>query len=133
METRTTTFGYGNKTDIINREGVPPPGAYDSKSSFMLNRAKKSGYTFSNDKREVFSREYDLENPGPGKYDRVYNNYSHLSYSLRSKYEDPLEKHKNVPNESFSPWDLDNITAPLLSTTLGLTSTPNIEDHCVGK
>ena len=96
MQERTTTFGYGNKTDLINREGVPPPGSYDQKSDFLMGRTKRSGYSFSHDKRETFSRELDIENPGPGKYDKVYNNYSHLSYSMRSKYEDPLEKHKNV-------------------------------------
>jgi hypothetical protein len=75
---------------------VPAPGSYERNSDFTTNNAKRKGYAFSQDKRETFSREYDSANPGPGKYERVYNNYSHLSYSMRSKYEDPLEKHKNV-------------------------------------
>jgi len=29
MDARSTTFGYGNKIDLINREGVPPPGSYE--------------------------------------------------------------------------------------------------------
>ena len=38
----------------------------------------------------------DIRNPGPGKYEKVFNNYSNMSYSFRSKYDDPLDKHKNV-------------------------------------
>lgn len=112
---------------------MPPPGSYDQKSEFLINRARKTGYSFSHDKRETFSREMDIMNPGPGKYDRVYNNYSHLSYSMRSKYEDPLEKHKNVVSLLFSISVQDSITALLLSTRQEITSTLNTEALFVEK
>lgn len=75
----------------------------------------------------------DLVNPGPGKYDRVYNNYSHLSYSMRSKYEDPLEKHKNVVSLLLSISAQDSITALLLSTRQEITSTLSTEALFVEK
>lgn len=117
---RTTSFGYGNKIDLINREGVPPPGAYNQASDLIATRTKSRGFSFGNDRRPSISQEFDIANPGPGKYDRVFNNYSRISYSIRSKYEDPLDKHKNVCKHRFSPWDPDNTTAPPLSIPLEL-------------
>jgi hypothetical protein len=124
---RAPSFGYGNKLDLINREGVPPPGAYTQNSEFATSKDKKRGFSFGNDKREFFSQEVDFTNPGPGKYDKVYNNYSRVSFSIRSKYEDPLEKHKNVKKKSFSTSDLDNIIAHRVSILPELISIQNIE------
>lgn len=69
---------------------MPPPGSYDRNSDFALNQQRKRGFSFGNDKRTTFDSGFDLHNPGPGKYDRVFNNYSRISFSFRSKYEDPL-------------------------------------------
>lgn len=86
MEARSTTFGYGNKTDLINREGVPPPGSYEGAADFSSTQGRRRGFSFGNDKRLTFENLQDLANPGPGKYDRVFNNYSRISFSFRSKY-----------------------------------------------
>ena len=105
LDNRTTTFGYGTKLNFINKEGVPPPGAYDRNSDFFTN-GRKRGFSFGNDAK---LGAWDEAVPGPGKYDRIYNNYSKLSYTVRSKYEDPLERHKNVTIFGFSPWVRDSI------------------------
>jgi len=96
LENRTTSFGYGNKISLINKEGVPPPGSYDRKSEFLFSRQKKRGFSFGNDIRPTSEQDINPQNPGPGKYERTFNNYSRISFSFRSKYEDPLDRHKNV-------------------------------------
>ena len=57
MTARTTSFGYGNKVDIINREGVPPPGTYNQNIETMNNKVRQRGFSFSHDKRDAFARE----------------------------------------------------------------------------
>jgi len=51
LDSRTTSFGYDSKVDLINHEEVPAPGSYNHKDYFMSNRMKRSGYTFSLDRR----------------------------------------------------------------------------------
>lgn len=48
---RTTTFGYGNKTDMVNRESVPPVGNYRIGDQFSWNRDKRRGYSFSKNEK----------------------------------------------------------------------------------
>ena len=94
----------------------------------MLNSKKRRGFSFGNDKkRGSFEDDFDIENPGPGKYDQVFNNYSKISFSFRSKYEDPLAKHKNVDINLFSISAQGNITILHLSTKLAIISILNIE------
>ena len=103
---------------------MPPPGSYGRNSDFALNQQRRRGFSFGNDKRSTFDG-FGLENPGPGKYDRIFNNYSRISFSFRSKYEDPLERHKNVMLHLCSSWDLVSITAFPPSPPLGHTSIQN--------
>ena len=105
LDNRTTSFGYGTKLNFINKEGVPPPGSYDRNSDFFTN-GRKRGFSFGNDAK---LGDWDEAVPGPGKYDRVFNNYSKLSYTVRSKYEDPLDRHKNVRLPVCSHLDQDSI------------------------
>jgi hypothetical protein len=47
FSTRTTNFGYGDRTDLINKEQVPSPGNYNyTTSAFLNNKIKKRGYSF---------------------------------------------------------------------------------------
>lgn len=46
---RATSFGYGNKIDLANKEDVPAPGKYEKLGEFLLNKNKKRGYSFSRD------------------------------------------------------------------------------------
>ena len=73
LDNRTTTFGYGNKTNLINKEGVPAPGSYDRNTDFFTSGQRKKGYSFGNEQK---LGAWDEHVPGPGKYERVYNNYS---------------------------------------------------------
>lgn len=36
-EMRSTTFGFGNKVPVLNKEEGAPPGAYNPKSGFFLS------------------------------------------------------------------------------------------------
>ncbi len=60
-----------------------------------MNKIKKRGYSFGGEIKTGFPYEdIDKNNPGPGKYDTFFKEQK--GYSIRSKYEDPLEKDKNV-------------------------------------
>ena len=92
-----------------------------------MNKKRNRGFSFGHDKRAPFEEDFDIENPGPGKYDQAFNNFSKISFSFRSKYEDPLGKHKNVIIRQFSILVLDNINILPLSTQLAIISTPSLE------
>lgn len=51
LNNRTTTFGYGNKIDLVNRQRVPPVGNYEINGQFIYNRQKNRGYSFSKDNK----------------------------------------------------------------------------------
>jgi hypothetical protein len=87
---RTTSFGFGNRTDMANYEPVPEPGYYNSNlSPFHNNKIQKRGYSFGGSPKTPFPFENsDPANPGPGKYDEFFR--SKKGYSIRNKYEDPL-------------------------------------------
>ena len=60
---------------------------------------KRRGYSFSHDEKKGPVDEAEvLKTPGPGKYhykpDKI--DFQKVSYSFRGKYEDPLERGKNV-------------------------------------
>ncbi len=60
---------------------------------------KKKGYSFSHDPKKGLINEADIAKiPGPGKYtyktDR--SDFKRVSYSMRGKFDDPLERYKNV-------------------------------------
>lgn len=48
---RTTTFGYGNKMEIVNKTPAPPVGKYQLNDQFVYNREKRRGYSFSKDSK----------------------------------------------------------------------------------
>jgi hypothetical protein len=63
--------------------------------------AKRKGYSFSHDIKKGPVDETEVrKSPGPGKYhykpDR--HDFQRVSYSFRGKYEDPMERGKNVTN-----------------------------------
>ena len=85
---RSTSFGYGNKIDLANKEDVPPPGKYEKEGSFVLDKIKKRGYSFSrNSNRSIINEEETVQIPGPGKYQTDKDiKFAHLKYTFRSKF-----------------------------------------------
>lgn len=67
---RTTTFGYGNKTDFIDRQPNPPVGNYKLTDQFAYNRYKNRGYSFNKNSKfdSQTNPERSLIVPGPGTY-----------------------------------------------------------------
>jgi hypothetical protein len=58
----------------------------------------KKGFTFANNKKICFFDERAAKssvNPGPGKYETTFFEKKY-SFSMRSKYEDPLHRQKLV-------------------------------------
>lgn len=70
---RSTSFGYGNKLDLTNREPVPPVGKYELNSQFVYNRDKHRGYSFSKDSKQdtLVNPEKSAALPGPGAYSHL--------------------------------------------------------------
>lgn len=59
-----------------------------TKRGFSFSQTKK--VSFVDEESKIFSK-----NPAPTKYEKTFFGKS-FSFSFRSKYADPLEKHKNV-------------------------------------
>lgn len=108
---RTTTFGFGNKMDLVNREPVPPVGNYRIKDQFTSNQIKNRGYSFSKDNKDnsFENPERSMVLPGPGAYDhnrkKSIDKYATLSYTMGNRIEDPLRKHQN----NLGPGQYDTI------------------------
>ena len=84
---------------LENKERVPPPNNYQKMGMFEDGVVKRRGYSFSHDEKKGPVDEAEvLKTPGPGKYhykpDKI--DFQKVSYSFRGKYEDPLERGKNV-------------------------------------
>jgi len=47
INTRATSFGYGNKLTLENRSNYPSPNHYDKNGYFQKDVEKKRGYSFS--------------------------------------------------------------------------------------
>lgn len=64
-----------------------------------MNIKKRRGYSFKHDKnRAIINEEEVMKIPGPGKYSyqtdgRAFRN---VSFSMRSKLDDPMSKHQNL-------------------------------------
>lgn len=96
---RATSFGYGQKFTLESKANVPSPNHYKKGGVFEESVNKRKGYTFSHDNKKPLINEVEVGKiPGPGKYhyrpDK--NDFKRVSYSFRGKFEDPLERHKNV-------------------------------------
>jgi hypothetical protein len=96
---RATSFGYGNKYTLENKERNPPPNNYQKVGFFEDSTVKRKGYSFSHDNKKGPVNEIEVrKTPGPGKYSYKTDkmDFQKVSYSFRGKYEDPLERGKNV-------------------------------------
>ena len=99
LNNRATSFGYGNKFTLENKSGFPSPSHYSKNGFFDKNVEKRRGYSFShNPKKGLIDEDVISKIPGPGKYHYKSdkNDFKRVSYSFRGKYEDPLDKLKNV-------------------------------------
>lgn len=53
-ETRTTSFGFGNKSDLATcRSNSPSPDNYKLKTQFDVNKLHKRGFSFGYGREEV--------------------------------------------------------------------------------
>lgn len=95
MTNRSTSFGYGKKTELGVDNSVPEPGRYDSKSDFKNN--KKRGFSFgSGQKSQLINEKQVRESPGPGSYSSNMDHWANLSYTMGCRTADNEEKHRNV-------------------------------------
>lgn len=86
---RSTSFGFGNKLTLENRNPYPPPNSYEKVGVFDNAIKKKKGYSFTlDDNRSLIDEGRVGLVPGPGKYhykpDR--DEFKRVSYSIRGKY-----------------------------------------------
>ena len=93
---RATSFGFGGKVELVNREEGAPPGSYESRSGFGGGGQKRRGFSFAQNPRVTFEHMVEGYNPGPGKYIKANSSIGRTAYSLRWKTADPLEKGRNV-------------------------------------
>ena len=78
---------------------MPPPNNYNKEGMFDFNAKKAKGYSFSHDHKKSLITSFQATLvPGPGKY--AYSpdkhDFQRISYSLRGKYENPLETKRSV-------------------------------------
>ena len=89
---RTTTFGYGNKTDLANHEPVPPVGKYQLKNIFTDDKDRRRGYSFSKNIRGsvLVNPEKSRHIPGPGTYNHnrtsKVDRFQTLHYTMGSRH-----------------------------------------------
>ncbi len=99
LGSRATSFGYGNKFTLENKEKVPPPNHYRKEGYFEDSVQKRKGYSFNHDSKKGLINDAETGKiPGPGKYQPTADkhDFKRVSYSFRGKYEDPLSRHQNV-------------------------------------
>lgn len=119
LNQRATSFGYGNKYTLENKNPFPPPNNYNKSGLFEANITKRVGYSFSHDKKKgLVEEEVVRAIPGPGKYNFLHDktDFKRVSYSLRGKFEDPLSRNQNVRINSCSPSDPGSM--PPLQTSI---------------
>lgn len=92
---RTTSFGIGDRSNLVPRQHSPPPNTYTLPSDFTLNH---KGKVFSfGICREAYAKVYikahpakDPSMPGPGTYDvKGRLGKDALKYSMRPKTTNP--------------------------------------------
>ena len=89
---RTTTFGIGTRSELVQRNASPPPNTYTLSSDFDAKVQKGRVFSFGIC-REAYARVYikahpapDRALPGPGLYEvREIPGKDALKYSLRPK------------------------------------------------
>ena len=97
MGNRSTSFGFGSKFTLENKNEVPPPNIYQRVGSFQEAVEKKKGYSFTHEQKKSIGAEGG-HLPGPGKYeckgDKI--DFKRVSYSLRKRLADPISRNQNV-------------------------------------
>ena len=63
---RSTSFGFGTKFTLENKNNVPPPNSYQRVGSFQEAVEKRKGYSFTLSQKKPLA-EGSLS-PGPGNY-----------------------------------------------------------------
>lgn len=89
---RTTSFGYGSRTNLAGNRASPPPNRYDLPTLFKEKQLKGLAYTFGT-AREAYTKVYlkahpykDIGIPGPGTYQvRTTPGKDTSKYSFRPK------------------------------------------------
>lgn len=129
MSNRSTSFGFGNKFTLENKNPFPPPNSYQRVSSFQEAVEKRRGYSFTHEQK----KDSPALTPGPGKYecngDR--QDFKRVSYSLRQRLNDPLSRTQNVKPTLLSHWDLASTQPFLISTARAVILLLNIRAQAV--
>ncbi len=93
---RGTSFGYGGRGDLAQRNCSPPPTAYSMRSEFAKGGRKANVFTFGI-AREAYAKVYlktspptDPALPGPGTYElKSPAGRDALKYTMRPKTSNP--------------------------------------------
>jgi hypothetical protein len=92
LSKRSTTFGYGTKSDFtksIENEGKPTPGSYTMTEFYARDRPSSPRYSFGKMDRDSGSRP---SSPGPGTYCHLNHSSPRAKsprYSMRPRTADP--------------------------------------------
>ena len=93
---RATSFGFGERVQMLNKEEGAPLGSYESRVGFASSQQRRRGFSFSQHPRRTFENMVECSNPGPGKYIKSLSSLGKTAYSLRWKTADPLLRGRNV-------------------------------------
>lgn len=106
LSKRATSFGFGNKLDLIKKDKYNKATFHDNSSDFNRKSPHGPQYSFSNG-REKYGKVYldsvkmfDKEIPGPGKlYIMKPFGSESPKYTMRSRNDNPVtRKEKVIPN-----------------------------------
>ncbi|KAL4438449.1 hypothetical protein ABPG74_009488 [Tetrahymena malaccensis] len=96
---RSTSFGYGKKSDLSGLSASPAPNKYNIAGEFENSKEKHRGYSLGLGRNNInfgsmFNPKSEGNKPGPGTY-KVNSTLSNISFSMRAKTPGQDEKNTN--------------------------------------